>query len=170
MGVIIAFFHQSFWPITFLASFLVWIMFAALLTLWAFDKRIKKEQVFHAVVASFMAWLLSEAIKNWFPTVRPFEVNHQHALTLFTPNDSAFPSDHSAIAFGLAVSVWSHHKKLGIVFIVAAMLVGVGRVLGNVHYYTDIVGGAVLGVVSVIILEKLHVALEKGGTKRRKRK
>ena len=157
---IVAILLERMSPVNFMASFLIWVMFAILFALWVLDKRIKKEQIYHAVLASIMAWLLSE-------------LNNKPTFTLTVPHGSAFPSDHSAIAFGLAVSVWSHHKRLGIAFIVAAILVGLGRVLGNVHYFTDILGGAALGVISVIILEKLHVALQRNdekssGVKRKK--
>ena len=165
--VIVSFFHLRLWPVTFMASFLIWVMIVALFALWVMDKRVDKEQIFHALLASFIALLISEAIKVWFPTLRPYKINHLPTFTFATPGDSSFPSEHSAVAFGLAASVWTHHRRLGIIFIFAAVLVGVGRVLGNVHYYTDIIGGAILGIVSVIILEKLHVALQpKVGRKR----
>ena len=142
--------------ITFLASFLIWFMFAGLLVLWFFRKNIKSRHIFHAITASFVAFLISQLIKLLFPTLRPFEVTGEIPLTLTIPIDPAFPSSHSSSAFALAVSVQRHDKKAGFVFVLFAMLVGLGRVLGNVHYYYDIFGGAIVGILSVIFFEKVY--------------
>lgn len=143
--------------ITFLASFLIWFMFGGLLILWVIDGRIKKEQVLHALLSAGIAWGAAEAIKALFPTVRPFEVNGLIPLTLFPTSDGAFPSGHTAAAFGLAVTIWLHDKRIGSAFLVLALIVGVARVWGNVHYPIDILGGAVLGVVTAFLIEKIHL-------------
>lgn len=142
--------------ITFLASFLLWFMFAGLLVLWLVGRGIKKEQVIHAVVACLIAWFVTSLIKIVFPTPRPYELYGTFPLTLTIPTDPAFPSGHASAAFALAISVQRHNKRMGLLFILFAILVGVGRVLGNVHFYSDIIGGAVVGGLSVFILEKLH--------------
>ena len=143
--------------ITFLASFLIWFMFAGLLVLWLIDGRIKKEQVLHALVASILAWVIAQVIKSLVPTLRPFEVNQELPMTLTIQTDSAFPSGHAALAFGLATTLWLHNKKLGFIFLVSALVVGVARVLSNVHYPQDILGGALLGLATAFVVERLHV-------------
>src|SRR3989344_7831995 len=111
---------QSSIFITFLASFLIWIMFGVLVVLWIIDGRFKKEQALHALFASLLAWVLSQMIKNLFPTIRPFQMYGTIPMTLTVPLDGAFPSGHTATAFGLAVSVWLHDKRVGILFIICA--------------------------------------------------
>ena len=143
--------------ITFLASFLIWIMFASLFYLYFSDGKIKKEQVLHAIFAFFLAWIIANLIKIIFPTVRPFEVNGQIAHTLFANSDGAFPSGHSAAAFALAVTVWFHDKKVGVIYLLTALIVGISRVLGNVHYPIDILGGAILGSLVAFAIEKVHL-------------
>ncbi len=147
--------NQNLWPVTFLASFLIWVMFAALFFLWFFDGRIKRRHVVRALLASFVAWSLSQIIKSLVPTLRPFELNNVPPLTITIPTDAAFPSGHTASAFGLATSVYAQHKKAGLAFIIAAIAIGTGRVLGNVHYVLDIVGGAFLGVSAALVLTKV---------------
>lgn len=146
----------TFWPITFLASFLIWVMFAALLALWVVDGKIRKRQVIHALLATLFAFIISQLIKEFFPTVRPFIVYGLIPRTLTVQSDAAFPSSHTAAAFGLATSIWPHSKRVGIGFILAALLVGIGRVLGNVHYLWDIIGGAFIGVVVAIAIDKIQ--------------
>lgn len=143
--------------ITLLASFLIWVMYGGLLVLWLIDGKIKREQALHALISSFFAWLLAQMIKGLFPTERPFMENGVMPLTLIVSSDGAFPSGHTAAAFALAVSIWLHDKKLGSVYLVAALLIGAARVAGNVHYPFDIIGGAAVGTILAFVVDKLHV-------------
>ncbi len=143
--------------VTFFASFLIWLMFAGVLVLWVIDGRIKKEEALHALAAALVAWLLAEGIKIIFPTLRPFQTNGHEVLTLTIPKDSAFPSGHSAASFGLAMTIWLHDRKLGWIFLITALSIGIARVLGNVHYPQDILGGALVGILIALAFEKLHL-------------
>ncbi|CAN5309426.1 hypothetical protein BH10PAT1_BH10PAT1_6260 [soil metagenome] len=143
--------------IEFLASFLIWVMFAGLIVLWFIDGKIKKEQVVHALLASFIAWTIAEILKQVFHTQRPFELNHASTLVLALPNDPAFPSGHAALAFALSVTIWLHDRKVGILFVILAILVGWARVAANVHYPIDIIGGGLIGIIVALVIEKKHL-------------
>lgn len=132
-------------------------MFLGLLILWVIDDKIKREQVLHALFAVVVAWGIAQVIKAVFPTLRPFELNGLTPLTLVPSSNGAFPSGHTAAAFALATTIWLHDKKMGSVFVVAALTVGVARVWGNVHYPIDILGGAVLGAITAFLIEKVHL-------------
>lgn len=145
--------------VTFLASFLIWFLFAGLFVLWVIDGKIKKEQVIHSIFACFIAWVISEFIKTFFPTVRPFLIDGAKVLTLTTPHDGAFPSSHAALSFALAVTIFMHDRKVGAVYLIAALLIGVARIVANVHYPVDILGGALLGTLVAVVTEKIHLPL-----------
>jgi undecaprenyl-diphosphatase len=142
--------------ITFLASFLIWVILVSLFALWLIDGRIKKEVALHAIAAGLIAWLVAEIIKSLIPSTRPFDINGLTPLTLSVPGDGAFPSGHVAFTFGIGVSILRHKKLLGLVFILMALGVGVGRVLGNVHSSLDIAAGALIGTISALIIGKIH--------------
>ncbi len=142
--------------ITFLASFLIWIMFGGLLILWIFDGKVKREQALHAFAAVLLAWVIAQMLKNLLPTTRPFLLNGGSPLTLTVHTDNSFPSGHSAVAFSLAITIWLHNKKLGFFYLAAAFLVGIGRVFANVHYLLDIVVGGLLGSLVAVIVNKFH--------------
>lgn len=141
--------------ITFLASILIWCLYLALVIFFLKGK-VKKEVVVHAFLASFIAWGLAELIKRVLPSMRPFSFNHGPVFTLTVPGDSAFPSGHAAAAFGFALGTWFHNKKLGLVLLLGAMLVGIGRVLANVHTPLDITGGSLIGISVAYLLKKFH--------------
>lgn len=143
--------------VEFLASFLIYLLFAGLIVLWFIDGKIKKEQVLHALFAAFVAWAVTAIIKIFFPTLRPFRVDSLLLPLTFTiPNDASFPSGHSAEAFAVAITVWLHDKKIGWIFLVTALVIGMSRVWANVHYPIDIVGGALIGTLVAVIIEKVH--------------
>ena len=143
--------------ITFLASILIWILFAGLVYLWVIDGRVKREVALHAFLSALIAWGAAELLKSLFPIPRPFVTDHFPPLTLTIPIDSSFPSGHTAASFALATSVWLHNKKLGLYFIIIALTIGVSRVLANVHWPLDIIGGTVIGIIVSWVVEKLHV-------------
>lgn len=145
--------------IKFSASVLIWVMYFGLFILWVIDGRIKKEQAAHAFFAAVLAWVIAEMIKEIFPTPRPFEINHLPILTLtdLTRTNGAFPSAHTASTFAMAVTVWMHEKGIGSAFLIGALFVGAGRILGNVHYPADILGGVVIGILVAFATERLHL-------------
>lgn len=143
--------------VTFLASFLIWVMVMGFLAVWIIGKRIEGKQVVHIIYSVAIAWFIAEVIKYVVPTLRPFQLFSSVPLTLTVPGDPAFPSTHAAIAFGLASGLVIHRRRLGIVFLALAVAVGVGRILSNVHFPIDIAGGAVLGSSTAFILRRFVV-------------
>jgi undecaprenyl-diphosphatase len=144
--------------ITFLASILIWLMFAGLVFMWVIDGRIKREQALHALFSALIAWALTLMIKSLIPESRPFILDGSLPMTLTLPsNYSSFPSAHSAVAFALATSVWIHNKKLGLRFIIIAILVGMGRIMSNVHFLHDVWVGAAIGIATASITKRIHL-------------
>ena len=141
----------------FFASFYIWILYAGLVVLWFIDGKIKKEQVVHAILAGLTAWIFALVIKYFFPTARPFMVDGRATDVLLRPYDGSFPSEHTALAFALAVTIFLHDKKVGWFFLISAIVVGSARVLANVHYPIDILGGALIGTLVAVIIEREHV-------------
>lgn len=154
--------QTSVWPVTFVASFLIWIMFFGLFILWIIDGKTRKEISLHAFYSVVFAWIIAKMVKEFFPTARPFITNGDPVLTFTTMHaDASFPSVHTTVAFALAMTVWFHNKKVGVLFLLAAVAVAVGRVVSNVHYPRDVFAGALLGFVISFATSKLHVSFSK---------
>lgn len=79
------------------------------------------------------------------------------------PTSWSFPSGHTAAAFSAATGLTLATKKagVGIPVFIAAALMGFTRVYLHVHYCTDVIGGAVAGVVYGIAGYFIAVAVYK---------
>jgi len=144
--------------IIFFASILIWLMFFGLIVLWVIDGKIKKETVIHAIFSCLIAYAIGELTKTFFPTLRPFQFDGGMPQTLTIPSDGAFPSSHSAVGFALAVTILKHDRKVGILYLIMAGLVGVARIMAHVHYPIDIMVGAVIGAVVSGLTSSKHFA------------
>jgi len=142
--------------VMFFATFFIYFLFAGLIILWFIDGKIKKAQVIHAIFASLVALIIAILIKHFFPTPRPFIINGEDIDVFMRPDNAAFPSQHTIVAFAIAVTIFLHDRKVGWWFLISALVIGAARVIANVHYPVDIIGGAFLGTIVSVIVEKVH--------------
>jgi len=68
---------------------------------------------------------------------------------------NSFPSGHAVFYFALAASLYKHNRAWGIGLFVAATLMGIGRMYVGVHWFSDIIGGAVIGIATVWVFDKV---------------
>jgi len=108
----------------------------------------------YALVAALVSrFVVAEGIRLFYHHERPFvALGTPH---LITDLSYSFPSGHAIFMFSLATSVYFFNKRLGYWLYVAAICTGVGRVAAGVHYPSDIIGGAVLGILTSFCLYKL---------------
>ncbi len=134
--------------IVFFAAYLPYLIVVALLVLVFFSDKSKREK-WEMLVVTGIAGLLArfgavEIIRFFYHRPRPFLTLHAHQL--LSESSWSFPSGHATFFFALAMAVYLYNKKWGIGFFVAATIVAVSRVIAGVHYPSDILGGALLGV------------------------
>mgnify|MGYP001558745976 FL=1 len=66
---------------------------------------------------------------------------------LLTESSWSFPSGHATFFFALATAVYFYNKKWGIGFFIATIFITVSRVIAGIHYPSDIIGGAFIGIL-----------------------
>lgn len=66
----------------------------------------------------------------------------------WTSGLDSFPSGHSTASFAIATVLAKRFPMWGPLWLALAVFVGVSRVLRGSHFLTDVVGGAVLGILS----------------------
>lgn len=114
----------------------------------------QREILLFGLVDSFLAVLVARVLAAALPfRERPMRVASLHwqlphgidqqALVHW----SSFPSDHATLAFCLAGILWQVSKPLGsIAALQAFFAVGPARIYCGIHYLTDVLAGAVLGI------------------------
>jgi undecaprenyl-diphosphatase len=93
---------------------------------------------------------------------RPYFYNGQEVLTLTLPGTHAYPSNHTAYAFALSIMVFLKRRRLGCHLLVLSFVVGVARIVANVHYPADIFGGFLIGLISALVVSTLTVSNYRG--------
>ncbi len=104
------------------------------------------------IVFNFIAGNL--IIKNIVHRVRPCQLNKTVELLTSVPFDASFPSGHTMFAFGAATIIFMYNKWYGTAAFIFAFLMGFSRVYLYVHFPTDVMFGAVFGVVFALIAYK----------------
>lgn len=102
-----------------------------------------------AVAGGVLALLINALIAHLWFRPRPFVVLAPgHFTQLIAHNaDASFPSDHVSGAFGFAAGLWGRGPRgLGLAFGLIAVLVAFARVYVGVHWPTDVMAGAVVGI------------------------
>lgn len=128
-----------------------------------------------AGVAILVALLVMEVgnnliLKTLFARPRPFNLDVTqyawwHEIYKFPelvkrPTSYSFPSGHTSSAFAAGIALLWYNKKFGIPLTVFAAVMGFTRIYVEVHYCTDVLFGALVGIiyalVGILIVNKVY--------------
>lgn len=119
-----------------------------------------------AGVAIIVALLVMEVgnnliLKTIFARPRPFNLDPTvyswwHEVYKFPelvsrPTSYSFPSGHTSSAFAAAIALLWYDRKFGIPLTLFAAVMGFSRIYVEVHYCTDVLFGALVGIVYALI-------------------
>ena len=85
-------------------------------------------------------------LKNVVARIRPYDLNESVTLLVNRLSDFSFPSGHTLASFEAATAMTFYSKRLGIPALVLATLIALSRLYLYVHYPTDVLAGAALGI------------------------
>lgn len=144
-------------PLKFAANDLVFVIVAMVALTFLIPWRTRRlERRIGAVLATAaggIALLLVQPISHAVDRARPF-VSHPHAELLIShARDPGFPSDHATGAFAMAMGLWLYDRTIGAIAFVLAAIVAFARVYVGVHYPSDVVAGALIGMAVALILQ-----------------
>src|SRR5665647_499977 len=69
--------------------------------------------------------------------------------------DPAFPSGHTSNAFSFATTLSYYHRKVAPFLFAWAILIAFSRVFLGFHYFTDVLGGAAVGIVISLVITRI---------------
>lgn len=145
------------------ARWLIFIEAAWIIVIAITDRRAKvKHAAREAGIAMLMALYAALMLSRFIGRLRPY-VAESDVLRLVPAPLSlhSLPSAHASAAFAMAFAVFWANPKAGAIPLLFAVGVAFGRVAVGVHYPTDVLAGAVVGFIAVVVVRLLHAAVRR---------
>ena len=116
-----------------------------------------REYLLSGILSGLLGWqVFNNAWKLFIMRPRPDESLPIQEL-LFRRPDTSFPSDHSALLFGVAAFFWLQKERVSAGWLtLLAVSVGLARIATAVHYPTDIVVGFLDGFLAAVVVSHFH--------------
>lgn len=136
--------------ITYLGSGgLVWSITAIIMLCF---KKSRKTGIIMIVSMLLGLFLSTMGLKNVIARERPYNtdgalLNAENLLIGIPSGRFSFPSGHAISSFSAATVIMMYNKKLGIPEIILASLICFTRLYLYVHFPTDVIAGAVFGIL-----------------------
>jgi undecaprenyl-diphosphatase len=114
-----------------------------------------------AFTLSFLltAFLVEYPLKNLFHRHRPNQL-----ISTTCPTNFSFPSGHAATAFSAATVLTFFDKKRRFFYSTIAFLIAYSRIYLGCHYFLDVLGGGVLGIIISKIILSIITNLKKSSS------
>lgn len=110
-----------------------------------------KRTLFHDLLPIAATAAIALTSKYFIHAERPYVVLHFVPFVPATDPLASFPSMHVALIATFAVTLWFTHPRLGRVIACMVPLVMLGRIAVGVHWFTDVIAGAMLGTAVAYI-------------------
>ncbi len=146
------------------AKYLIFVIFGAALGWWISLHKTKSTSAWpiegkkkwlafgHLGLTALGVYLLNNLIALIHFRERPFL--HDGVKQIVNPiSEKSFPSDHAAASFAVATVILFYNKALGVFLFILAIFVGLGRIYTGVHYPLDVLGGAIVGILSALVIK-----------------
>ncbi|HEX9664809.1 MAG TPA: phosphatase PAP2 family protein [Patescibacteria group bacterium] len=101
-----------------------------------------------AVAVSFNYLVLS----SLFFRQRPYLILENVNKLVEHFSEKSFPSDHATVAFGVALTIFLFHRRIGLPLVILAVWVAFGRVFVGVHLPGDVVGGLIVALFFTLVI------------------
>jgi undecaprenyl-diphosphatase len=127
-----------------------WIVVSAVVAILARQFR----PILAVTIAVLLALLSGDGLKTMVTRDRPFVSSRAVAVIGKKPHDSSFPSGHAATSFAAAGVLATVAPAGKWAWWTGATLVAYSRVYLGVHYPSDVIGGALVGLACAWVVTK----------------
>jgi len=104
--------------------------------------------------------VIGEGLKYLLARYRPVMLfDHDlYGLHFFSAdwNINSTPSDHTIRAFSIFTALALYYRRLAVLFIAVAVLVGLSRIAVTAHYLSDVIFGAYIGIFTSLWVNKKY--------------
>ena len=136
-----------------LAEFFPYILLFALLLFLLKDHKKYLKVIIEAIAAAFFARFVIVSFIRWIlPRARPFVNNNINLL--FEYQGCSFPSGQAAFFFAISTILYFYNKKIGALFFLSSILIVLARVFSGIHWPSDILTGAIVGIISGLVIKQ----------------
>lgn len=142
------------WLFVFLSDYLVYLMVVVFIgVVWYRSDLIRRLYIGAILILSeiISRGLITESIRYAWDRPRPFVALDIPSIVQHAPTAS-FPSGHTVFVFVLAFTMFAVNRRWGWIFTAMASLVGVARVIGGVHWVSDIIVGVLVAGIGVALV------------------
>jgi len=144
------------WLITLVAEYLAYVAIIVAIFIISFNSswRVRMEMFFFTSLTVLISrWIITEPLRYFI--LRPRPPLALGVTSLFHESAPAFPSGHASVFFALAFAMFFFNKKWGYWFLAFAIFNGLARVAAGVHWPSDILGGAIVGLIAFFVVKIL---------------
>ena len=127
---------------------IVWIVIGMILLFFRKTRRAAVIMLISTVAVLLVGELL---LKNTVCRIRPCNVRPYIDIPVKRPTSYSFPSGHSSTSFACASAIFIHRRTLGIFALMLAFLIAFSRMYNYVHFPSDVLAGALLGILFTAI-------------------
>ncbi|MFV0395776.1 MAG: phosphatase PAP2 family protein [Coprobacillaceae bacterium] len=128
----------------------IWLLIIIVLIL---NKKTRKIGLYTLLGYVLCLLVTNGILKNVIGRTRPYDLYQEIIPLINKPIDFSFPSGHTAMAFTNAFILYAlFDKRWGALAILIAILIGYSRLYLGVHFFSDVVGGILIGwIISKVI-------------------
>lgn len=111
------------------------------------DRRRTQRAILFALIGVAIANALMRGLQVFYFHPRPF-ATETVKLLFYRPSVSSFPSVPVATMFCYVTGIWSANRRAAWLMLAFSVSFALSRVIAGVHYPSDILGGAALGILA----------------------
>jgi undecaprenyl-diphosphatase len=125
------------------------------------DKEMPRRR--ETILITILAVAVALVVNRTLSTLLPYRERPMYAIGARAPSFewhadlehwSSFPSDNATYLFAIAAGLWLISWRWGLLFGVFAALAATARVFLGIHYPSDVVAGALLGIVTSVAVNR----------------